>query len=224
MPNVEVDNGSLVDYEVSSKTLSDGSHVGAAELVTAAEGGSRTDLAKAEDSPHASGDFGLMLLAVRKDTAAALAGTDGDYVPLIADDSGLLWVNIGEMPGGSRTTDSVAAAFQTDAIMSGLTELTPKFFSETVVASDTDEELVAAVTSKKIRVLALAVQCAGTATTVTFESSTTTRKHRVPAGANGGQILPFNPAGWFETAAGESLTATTNAGSDTDISGVYVEV
>jgi hypothetical protein len=127
-------------------------------------------------------------------------------------------------PAATRATHSIAVALQTDAVMANVTALTPKFFSETVVASDTDEELVAAVGGKKLRVLALAVQCAATATTITFESSTTTRKHKVPAGANGGQILPFNPLGWFETAVGESLTATTSAGSDTDISGVYVEV
>lgn len=127
-------------------------------------------------------------------------------------------------PAASRTTHSIAAAIQTDVLMSALTALTPKFFSETVVASDTDEELVALVASKKIRVVALAVQCGATATTVLFESSTTTRIHRVPAGANGGQILPYNPLGWFETAVGASLTATTSTGSDVDISGVYVEV
>ncbi len=127
-------------------------------------------------------------------------------------------------PPASRTTHSIAVSLQSDALMSSLTAMTPKFFSETVAAADTDEELVAIVASKKIRVLALVVQCGATATDATFESSTTTRKHKVPAGANGGQVLPFNPVGWFETAVGESLTVTTGAGSSVEISGVYVEV
>jgi hypothetical protein len=127
-------------------------------------------------------------------------------------------------PAATRATHSIAVGLQTDVLMSNLTALTPKFFSETVVASDTDEELIAAVTSKQLRILALAVQCGATATDVTFESSTTTRKHKVPAGANGGQILPFNPVGWFQTTAGESLTVTTGTGSSVEISGVYVEV
>ena len=129
-----------------------------------------------------------------------------------------------QAPAATRTTHSISVALQTDAIQNALTTLTPKFFTETVVSADTDEELIAAVGGKKLRILALAVQCAGTATTILFESSTTTRIHRVPAGANGGQILPFNPVGWFETASGASLTATLTAGSDADISGVYVEV
>lgn len=59
-------------------------------------------LSKAEDAAHASADPGVMLLAVRKDTAAALAGTDGDYIPLIVDASGRLWVDIGAIAAGSN--------------------------------------------------------------------------------------------------------------------------
>lgn len=127
-------------------------------------------------------------------------------------------------PAASRTTHSIAVALQSDVLMAALTSMTPKFFSESVVASDTDEELVAAVGGKRIRVLALAVQCGGTATIVTFESGAATRIHKVPAGINGGQILPPSPWGWFQTAVGESLTATTGTGSTTEISGMYIEV
>lgn len=49
-------------------------------------------LSKAEDAVHASADPGVMALAVRKDTAAALAGTDGDYIPLIVDANGRLHI------------------------------------------------------------------------------------------------------------------------------------
>lgn len=45
-----------------------------------------------EDSAHSSGDGGVMALAVRQDTATALAGTDGDYIPLIVDSAGKLWI------------------------------------------------------------------------------------------------------------------------------------
>lgn len=44
----------------------------------------------AEDSPHVSGDTGIMSLAVRNDGGAALAGTDGDYIPLTTDATGAL--------------------------------------------------------------------------------------------------------------------------------------
>ena len=127
-------------------------------------------------------------------------------------------------PAASRATHSISTSLQTDAIMNGLTALTPKFFTQSVTAASTDTSVVSAVGGKKLRILSLVVQCGGTATDITFESSTTTRKHKIPAGANGGQVLPFNPLGWFETATGESLTVTTGAGSTTEISGTYVEV
>lgn len=127
-------------------------------------------------------------------------------------------------PAATRSTHSIAAGIQTDALMSGAVALTPKFFSASISASTTDSELVAAVTSKQIRVVSLVVQCAATATTITFESSTTTRIHKIPAGANGGQSLGFNPLGWFQSAVGASLTVTTGTGSTTEITGCYVEV
>jgi len=46
----------------------------------------------AEDAVHGSGDLGIMPLGVRKDTAAALAGADGDYQPFIFDANGRLHV------------------------------------------------------------------------------------------------------------------------------------
>mgnify|MGYP001583137395 CR=1 FL=1 len=153
-----------------------------------------------------------------------LLAASGGAVALPGDATYGAKVQITSIPAAAATTDTVGVSLRTDKISNNLTELTPKFFSETVTAADTDEELVALVSAKKIRVLALAVQCGGTATDVTFESSTTTRIHKVPAGANGGQILPFNVAGWFQSASGESLTVTTGAGSSVEISGVYVEV
>lgn len=54
--------------------------------------GAGAALPKAEDDAHVSGDYGIMSLGVRKDTAVAL-GADGDYHPPIYDSSGKLWVN-----------------------------------------------------------------------------------------------------------------------------------
>lgn len=60
---------------------------------------SGVDVAKAEDAAHSSGDSGIMALAVRKDTASALAGSDGDYIPLIVDGNGLLHVRAANLAG-----------------------------------------------------------------------------------------------------------------------------
>lgn len=48
-----------------------------------------TNLGKAEDAAHASGDVGVMLLAVRND-AQTVRGADNDYIPLATDGPGNL--------------------------------------------------------------------------------------------------------------------------------------
>lgn len=61
-----------------------------------------TNLGKAEDAAHTSGDVGVMGLAVRNDANSSLVGADGDYAPLQVDATGLLKVNI--VAGGSGGT------------------------------------------------------------------------------------------------------------------------
>lgn len=66
-----------------------------------------TNLGKAEDAGHTSGDVGVMLLAVRNDTPVALAGTDLDYIPLSTDAAGALRVTGGG--GGTEYVEDAAA-------------------------------------------------------------------------------------------------------------------
>ena len=53
-------------------------------------GTAATNLGKAEDAAHATGDVGVMALAVRQDSPAALAGASGDYIPLTTNAQGSL--------------------------------------------------------------------------------------------------------------------------------------
>lgn len=55
-------------------------------------GTTAASLGKAGDAAHASGDVGVMALAVRKDTPTALAGSDGDYAPPEVDAVGRMYV------------------------------------------------------------------------------------------------------------------------------------
>jgi hypothetical protein len=95
---------------------------------------------------------------------------------------------------------------------------------ENVAASDTDEEIVAAVSGKKIRVLAVVAVAGGTATNLTFNSASAAISPLLANGTNGGEVLPYNPHGWFQTVAGEALTVTTGAGSTTGILILYIEI
>lgn len=97
-----------------------------------------------------------------------------------------------------------------------------------VSASQTDSSIIAAVSGKKIRVLAVVMVAGGTATNATFNTkpsgSGTAISPLFANGANGGAVLPFNRAGWFETGTNEGLTVTTGSGSATGILVIYVEV
>lgn len=74
----------------------------------AAPGTAATDLAKAEDDPHATGDVGIAVWGVRQNTPTALAA-DGDYQPFIFDTNGRLHVTDPNAGSGSPTTPTVTA-------------------------------------------------------------------------------------------------------------------
>jgi len=137
-------------------------------------------------------------------------------------------VDVMTMPATANSTDTIAAALQTDVIMDDTTALTPKFAKTNVSASTTDGNVVTAVTSKKIRVLQFRLHAAGTATNVTFNTKPggagTAISELFACGANGGRAEQFSPVGHFETASGEGLTVTTGTGSTVGVGVVYVEV
>lgn len=106
--------------------------------------------------------------------------------------------------------------------------LTVKRAFANIVASTTDGNIISAVTSKKLRILAVVMQCGATATNITLNSKPAGAGAAISPqfqnGANGGEVLPFNAYGWFETVVSEGLTATTGAGSTTGVHVLYVEV
>lgn len=105
------------------------------------------------------------------------------------------------------------------------TPLQPKFAAVDAATSG-DNELVAAVSGKKIRVLAGALVMTGTAVTIRFESGaggTALTGQMTPT--QGGVItLPFSPVGHFETAAGSALSLELGGAQSVDGWIVYVEV
>lgn len=133
-------------------------------------------------------------------------------------------VDVLSQPALDRLTDNVGVALQTDVLLSDTTALTPKF-AVIDVASSGDNTLVAAVTAKKIRVLAAVLVSAGTVTT-RFEDGAggTAMTGQMSLVANSGFTLPFNPLGWFETGSNTLLNLELSAAISVDGSLVYVEV
>lgn len=132
------------------------------------------------------------------------------------------------MPATSDTTDTMSAALQVGKLKSGITDITPGYKFLNLAASQTDTVIQAATTSKKVLVVSLVVIAGATPSTTVFNSK--------PAGAgvavtptytwaaNGGIVLPFNPAGWFVSAVGEGLTVSSGAGSTTEIQVTYAVI
>lgn len=129
--NVQLDEGSSGKYAHTKERTSNihNSVVevnigGASEVLVGGDGTygmdvdvTRLSVEKAEDAAHSTGDKGIMLLAVRKDTAAALADTDGDYAPLEIDANGKLHVQVGNT--SIAVSDGAAAGSASGLIVAG---------------------------------------------------------------------------------------------------------
>lgn len=118
-----------------------------------------------------------------------------------------------------------AAAASTSSVYNGETPLLPKF-AAIDAASSGNNTIVAAVTGKKIRVLACFLIMTGTAVTIRFESGAdgTALTGQMTPSQGGGFVLPFNPVGWFETAASTLLNLELGGAQSVDGSVTYVEV
>jgi hypothetical protein len=142
--------------------------------------------------------------------------------------------NIGDVdvltqPARARTTDAIAAALQTDALMNGLTALTPKFANIACAASG-DNQIVAAVTSKKIRIIGLFLSASGTVNAY-FRDDAGSPVNLIGDGTNkitlsaaSGFVLPPSPYGWQETTSGEGLQLNLSSAVGVAGSLIYVEV
>lgn len=133
-------------------------------------------------------------------------------------------VDVLTMPVADRTTDNMGVALQTDALANDTTMLTPKFVAISASSSG-NNTVLASVSSKKIRVLACSLM-ATAAVNVKFQSgaSGTDLTGLYYCAANGGFVLPFNPLGWFETAATTLLNLNLSAANAVGGCLTYVEV
>jgi hypothetical protein len=129
------------------------------------------------------------------------------------------------LQAGTALIGKVSASPETSTIYDGSTALTPKF---AVISASTsgNNTIVAAVASKKIRVLAYNFIGAG-AVNGKFQSGasgTDLTGLKYIAAAGGGICAPFNPAGWFET--GSNTLLNLNLSGAVAVGGelVYVEV
>lgn len=204
------------------------------QLMVLSEGkdGAPTPLDKQVGDTHAGTDRGLLLLAVRKDTAAALAA-DGKYVPCQVDDGGALRTRIVHMPAGDRETDSVSAAKTGDAMMMDHAPYQVLRAWANISASTTDGAFTGGTIPSldsgfKYRIVWFHLHARGTATQVTFNSKPsgagTAMSPTYECGVNSGRSEGPNEYGWFETSNSNGITVTTGAGSTVGVAIGYVKL
>lgn len=154
--------------------------------------------------------------------------TNGSQKSQIVDGSGNVIGSIGNALQVNLKTSSIAlpVSLESSSIYNGTTALTPKF-AKIAASSSGNNNLVAAVTSKKIRVLAYNFIANGTVN-AKFQSDglgtpvdLTGLKYCV---ANMGLCAPFNPLGWFESGSGKTLDINLSGGIAIGGELVYAEV
>lgn len=200
------DNGGSITVDnagtfATQATLQTGANT-IGEVTIGAATGATGDLAKTQDVAMGANDVGIAMLAVRDDEQAVMTPVDGDYTTLRTDRFGNLKVT--QLPDA------------TSAVKYGIID----------AASSGDNTLQAAAgAGVKIRVLSVMMVSAGTVT-VRFESGAagTALTGQMNLVANSGFTLPYNPAGWFETADNTLLNLELSGAVSVDGCFTYVEV
>lgn len=92
-----------------------GVDIGDVDVISIIPGTGATNLGKAEDAAHTTGDVGVMTLAVRQDTQTDF-GADGDYVPLSINADGELRVTSSASTGVTHTDDAAFTVATDDGV------------------------------------------------------------------------------------------------------------
>ena len=214
-------------YNSSDITLADGEGAalaldaaGKVKLAAVVPGTAATNLGKAEDGAHTSGDVGVMALAKRTDTAASSSATDGDYVTINSDSLGHLWSREGFAAGAEDNTNGVFAGAEKHLATSTYTATTVQSNSFTTTNAKTTAGNVYGFIVKNTTGSDRYLQLFNTATTPTG-GNTAAFKFLVPAGA----MLVLSSKDWgtplhFPTGiayANSTVAATYTAGTAGDL-------
>jgi hypothetical protein len=218
--------------DAATATLASGTHPDGSAFSLATSNaaiGATTDAAVTSDTPGTLAGYlrGLIKWAFERMPTSLGQKTRANSLPVvIASDQQSFGVDVLTHPALIAGTSRVGGVYQVGGQIideSGVV-LTVKRAFVNLAASTSNGSIVAAVATKKLRVLALFMLCGATATDITFQSNATAISPLFANAANGGAALAQTPFGWFETTAGEALKATTGAGSATGVLVLYVEV
>lgn len=143
-----VTNAGTFAVQVSSIAAGN-NNIGDVDVASVVPGTGATNLGKAEDAVHSSGDVGVMMLCVRQDSHSDLAA-DGDYLPPTIDADGGLRVSIVAGAGSGGTSAADDADF-TDGTTSG-TPIMGVYESTPTTVTDGDMGMVGITESRAMKV------------------------------------------------------------------------
>lgn len=89
-----------------------GVDIGDVDVTSIIPGVGATNLGKAEDAAHTTGDTGVFILGIRDDTLSVFSGTEGDYEPFHMTAAGRLYTSAtidAALPAGTNAIGKLAA-------------------------------------------------------------------------------------------------------------------
>lgn len=215
---ITVDNGGTFAVQV------DGDALNALQLID--------NIVLAEDAVHGSGDSGVMSLAVRNDTLAALAGTDGDYAPLQVNASGALFVEAQQATHDSLNANANLQVGDADVSTTNRVPADSRLVSGTLddgagTSMDVkdafgmdntaaDHTVIAAVVGKTIRVVGYQLQAHGGENEVYFKDSGGTVSHTWQLGDREGVVCEPTALGYF-SGTGDNVALQINLSQAVDV-------
>ena len=113
-----------------------GVDIGDVDVTSIVPGTGATNLGKAEDAAHSSGDTGVMSLAVRNDDVAAIGSADGDYAPLQVNAAGSLYTTDATGEAGSILVTGTTAV--TTTVTANTIFIAIQFIEDSVFDSGND--------------------------------------------------------------------------------------
>lgn len=175
--------------------------------------GTNQAVVKAANTAPATGDPALVVAISPNSPAQVISGTVGiagtvpvsgtigvsGTVPVTGTELGQIKANLDTIIADVST---VTVAPNSDAMYAGSTVLTPKFIS---VAGTGSQDLIALVSSKKLRVLSYTLVFNAASTAKFQTGATTDLSGAMPFGDKGGIHAAFSPVGHFETTSGAKL-------------------
>jgi hypothetical protein len=176
-----------------------GVDIGDVDITSVVPGTAATNLGKAEDAAHTTGDTGVMMLGVRTDTVGALAGTSGDYNPIQLDGNG----NVTTAPQGC---------------LNSLGDLVSEAISNTDGASTafTNFGATASIRNYVTAIHAFRTDAGTTPIYVDFRDGTAgSVLYRVVVPAGGGVVLANAGSPLFRTSANTALAYDASAATTT---------